>query len=209
MKKTRGKYREYGSAGIGALVAVLTYLATLLIRFCLSWRLHPFLLTMVLRRREQCGMIMKWKKVSTTGKGVCGANFLPRKYGGASDFGCLQHSGSFKPGRRNVEIVRLLEKGRNAGIAQFFWRIILARRSHLPQEIFMRCGNSGHREGLPVFGIFRAGIVDCKPECKLVRLGTEYARFTENLLYVGDFLNFCRRKTGTKGPKRRRSIAVC
>ena len=46
------------------------------------------------------------------------------------------------------------------------------------------------QEGLPVseYSVLVLSIANLN--AKLVRLGTEYARFTENLLYVEDFLNF-------------------
>ena len=66
------------------------------------------------------------------------------------------------------------------------------------------------QEGLPVseYSVLVLSIANLN--AKLVRLGTEYARFTENLLYVEGFSElFCRRKTGTKGRNAGGKFAVC
>ena len=51
----------------------------------------------------------------------------------------------------------------------------------------MHCGNSGRRRDFPVSEYSVLVLSIANPNAKLVRLGTEYARFTENLLYVEIF----------------------
>ncbi|MFR1310548.1 MAG: hypothetical protein ACLSCO_17855 [Gallintestinimicrobium sp.] len=62
------------------------------------------------------------------------------------------------------------------------------------------------QEGLPVseYSVLVLSIANLN--AKLVRLGTEYARFTENLLYVEDFLNFLPKKNRHKRTKRRKKF---
>ena len=64
---------------------------------------------------------------------------------------------------------------------------------------FSNCVRAGDRERFSVYRLFDAVsythlsvlvLSIANLNAKLVRLGTEYARFTENLLYVEDFLNF-------------------
>ncbi len=136
-------------------------------------------------------MIMKWKKCPRPEKGVCVAQiFLPRKYGGAADFGCLQHSGSFKPGGGNGKLYACSGKGRNAGIARFFLADNLGATCAFTAGNIYALWKFWTQEGLPVseYSVLVLSIANLN--AKLVRLGTEYARFTENLLYVEDFLNF-------------------
>ncbi len=79
-----------------ALVAVLTYLATLdPVLFVVA--IAPFLLTMVLRRQGEVRHDYEVEKSVHDRKKayVWRKFFFHEKYGGAAHFGCLQHSGSF------------------------------------------------------------------------------------------------------------------
>ncbi len=103
----------------------------------------------------------------------------------------------FKTGRRKREIVRLLgEKGRNAGGARFSGDNLGATFAFTAGNIYA-LWKFWTQEGLPVseYSVLVLSIANLN--AKLVRLGTEYARFTENLLYV-DFLNFLPKKNRHK-----------
>ncbi len=121
---------------------------------------------------------------------MCGANFSSqRKYGGVADF--LDH---LKPGGGNRKLYAAREKGGTLALLGFLADNLGATFAFTAGNL-CRCGNSGRRRDFG-FGIFRAGIIDCKPECETVRLGTEHAPFYgESALCRGFSELFCRRKT--------------
>ena len=163
-----------------ALVAVLTYLATLdPVLFVVA--IAPFLLTMVLRRQ---GAVRHDYEAYVWRKFFFHENMEELRTSDA--YSILDHLNR-EAETGNCTLAR--EKGGTLVLLGFLADNLGATFAFTAGNIYA-LWKFWTQEGLPVseYSVLVLSIANLN--AKLVRLGTEYARFTENLLYVEDFLNF-------------------
>ncbi len=173
-----------------ALVAVLTYLATLdPVLFVVA--IAPFLLTMVLRRQGEVRHDYEVEKSVHDRKKA----YVWRKFFFHENMEELRTSDAYsildhlnrEAETGNCTLAR--EKGGTLAVLGFLADNLGATFAFTAGNIYA-LWKFWTQEGLPVseYSVLVLSIANLN--AKLVRLGTEYARFTENLLYVEDFLNF-------------------
>ena len=173
-----------------ALVAVLTYLATLdPVLFVVA--IAPFLLTMVLRRQGEVRHDYEVEKSVHDRKKA----YVWRKFFFHENMEELRTSDAYsildhlnrEAETGNCTLAR--EKGGTLALLGFLADNLGATFAFTAGNIYA-LWKFWTQEGLPVseYSVLVLSIANLN--AKLVRLGTEYARFTENLLYVEDFLNF-------------------
>lgn len=173
-----------------ALVAVLTYLATLdPVLFVVA--IAPFLLTLVLRRQGEVRHDYEVEKSVHDRKKA----YVWRKFFFHENMEELRTSDAYsildhlnrEAETGNCTLAR--EKGGTLVLLGFLADNLGATFAFTAGNIYA-LWKFWTQEGLPVseYSVLVLSIANLN--AKLVRLGTEYARFTENLLYVEDFLNF-------------------
>ena len=173
-----------------ALVAVLTYLATLdPVLFVVA--IAPFLLTMVLRRQGAVRHDYEVEKsVHDRKKAYVWRIFFfhenMEELRTSDAYSILDHLNR-EAETGNCTLAR--EKGGTLAVLGFLADNLGATFAFTAGNIYA-LWKFWTQEGLPVseYSVLVLSIANLN--AKLVRLGTEYARFTENLLYVEDFLNF-------------------